>query len=225
MRLTGLTIAFDLDGTLVDTAPDLVGALNRVLAEQGLDPLPLSSARWLVGRGARVLIERGFAAAGEPLEPAIADQLVARFLTIYRSRIAEESYAFEGLEPSLSSLHEAGAKLCVCTNKPTDLSILLLGELNLLQHFASVVGGDMPAKSKPDPGHFIMAVEKAGGDPSRAIMVGDSETDIATARAAGVPVVAVPFGYTELAPDALGADILIRRFSDLTAAVERLWAP
>ncbi len=222
MNLRGVTIAFDLDGTLVDTAPDLIGALNVVLGECGLTTLETEAARGLVGRGARALIERGFAVAGKPLDKDHAPRLVARFIEVYRSRIADESTVFDGLEPALDRLTDVGAVLCVCTNKPTDLSNLLLATLRLDNRFASVIGADLPPKPKPDASHFIMAVERAGGDPRRAIMVGDSETDVATARAAGAPVITVPFGYTEIKPEALGGDILIQQFSELDGAIERL---
>jgi phosphoglycolate phosphatase len=222
MDLTGLSIAFDLDGTLVDTAPDLIGALNLVLLERDLAPVPVASARALVGRGARALIERGFAAEGHPLSLDETPELVARFLDIYRGRIAEESRPFPGLETALSKLTEAGAKLSVCTNKPTDLSELLLDALGLKERFGAVVGAGSAAKLKPDQGPLILAIERAGGDPARAIMVGDSETDVATARAAKLPVIAVSFGYTELDAQSLGADILIDHFDALPAAVERL---
>ncbi len=222
MTLKGVTIAFDLDGTLVDTAPDLIGALNQVLGERSLAPLPVASARSLVGRGARVLIEKGFAAAGEPLDVDHAPKLVDRFIEIYRSRIAVESTAFDGLEAALDGLSDDGALLCICTNKPTDLSRLLIEALHLTSRFGSIVGADAAPKPKPDASHFITAVELAGGDPRRAIMVGDSETDVATARAAGVPVITVPFGYTELTPEGLMGDVLIRHFSELREAIETL---
>jgi phosphoglycolate phosphatase len=222
MKLHGVTIVFDLDGTLVDTAPDLIGALNVVLAECGLPALPLESARALVGGGARVLIERGFSVAGRPLNAEHAPKLMARFIDIYRDRIADESRPFKGLDAALDRLRDDGATLCVCTNKPTELSNLLLRALNLSGRFASVVGADSAPERKPHPSHFMMAVEQAGGDPARAIMVGDSETDVLTARAAGAPVIVVPFGYTTIAPEALGADILIQHFSELPAAVDAL---
>jgi phosphoglycolate phosphatase len=222
MKLHGVTIAFDLDGTLVDTAPDLIGSLNVVLGECGLAAVPTEAARSLVGRGARALIEKGFAVSGKPLTPDEATRLLARFLDIYRARIAEESFAFDGLETVLDGLKREGAALCVCTNKPTDLSNLLLRALKLDSRFASVIGADSAPKPKPDASHFVTAIERAGGDVKRAIMVGDSETDVATARAAGVPVIVVPFGYTEIAPADLGGDILIQHFSELPAAIDAL---
>jgi phosphoglycolate phosphatase len=224
MTLSGVTIAFDLDGTLVDTAPDLIGSLNVVLGECGLAALPTQAARSLVGRGAKALIARGFETAGEPLRPERAPLLLARFLAIYRSRIAGESRPFEGLEAALDQLSDAGALLCVCTNKPTDLSILLLTALNLQDRFAAVIGADSAPRPKPDASHLRMAILEAGGDHGRAIMVGDSETDVLTARALGAPVIAVPFGYTEIAPEDLGADILIQHFDELPAAIMKLTA-
>jgi phosphoglycolate phosphatase len=224
MDFSGATIAFDLDGTLVDTAPDLIGSLNAVLGEQDLPSLPVASARALVGRGARALIERGFAAAGRPLLEAEAPALVARFIDIYRGRIAEESRPFEGCAAALGRLRDAGAILCVCTNKPTGLSNLLLKALALDGYFSAVVGADAAPRPKPDASHLLKAIADAGGDPARAVMVGDSETDVLAARAAGTPVIVVPFGYTEIAPEDLGADALIRHFDDLDGAAQRLLA-
>ena len=218
----GLTIAFDLDGTLVDTAPDLMGSLNVVLAERGLAPLPLASARHLVGRGALALLERGFAEAGEVLSDEEGQALLVRFIDVYRGRIADESFAFDGLEAALDRLSAAGARLCVCTNKPTALSTLLIGKLGLTERFASVVGADSTPFRKPDGRHITDAVVKAGGDPARCIMVGDSEADVAAARSAAVPVIVVPFGYTETPPDQLGGDRLVEHYADLFDAVVAL---
>lgn len=217
--LAGVTIAFDLDGTLVDTAPDLIGALNMVLAERGLAPVPAEAARHLVGRGARALIERGFADAGETLSDVEGEALTARFIDVYRDRIADESFAFEGLESSLERLTAAGAILCVCTNKPTGLSNLLLGKLNLTSRFAGVTGADSVPFKKPDGRHLIMAVEQAGGDPAYALMVGDSEADVAAARGAGLPVIVVPFGYTETPAAELGGDRLVTHYNAMFDAV------
>lgn len=220
--LKGATIAFDLDGTLVDTAPDLIGSLNVVLAEEGLPPLPTDMARILVGRGARVLIERGFQAAGEPLEAARTPALVARFIEVYRGRIARDSRPFEGVEAALEVLAGRGALLSVCTNKPTALSILLLESLGLAQRFASIIGADAAPAPKPDPSHLLHAIQKAGGDPARAVMVGDSAADANAARAARVPVILVPFGYTDIPASELGADRMMDHFLDLPALVEDL---
>jgi len=222
--LAGAAVIFDLDGTLVDTAPDLVGALNRVLHEQRLPALPLERARMMVGRGARVLIEQGFAAAGAPLDEAAKPALVARFIDLYLDRIADESLVFPGVEAALDTLAEAGAILAVCTNKRTDLSLALLNALGLTHRFAAVVGADLAPRPKPDASHLFTAIARAGGDPRRALMVGDSASDIGAARAARVPSVVVSFGYTEIAPGDLGADHLIDSFQALPPLVRRLLA-
>ena len=222
MSLAGATLAFDLDGTLVETAPDLIGALNVVLGERGLPPLPVGSARSLVGRGARAMLERGFAAAGEPLEEAAVGGLVTRFIEVYRGRIASESRPFPNLLQALDELARAGARLVVCTNKRTDLSVALLDALELTGRFAAVVGADAAPAAKPDPRHFLAAVEAAGGDPARALMVGDSLNDVAAAKAAGAPVVVVSFGYTDTPPGELGGDALIDDFAELPKVARSL---
>jgi phosphoglycolate phosphatase len=222
LDLAGATIAFDLDGTLVDTAPDLIGALNVVLGERGLPHVPEEAARVLVGRGARALIARGFQLAGEPLDDEEVDGLVTRFIEAYRARIASGSRPFPGLEPALQALSDAGAKLCVCTNKRSDLSLALLDALRLTGRFAAITGADRAPVRKPDPSHFLAAVEQAGGDPAYALMVGDSDNDVLSAHAAGAPVVVVDFGYTETPADQLGGDALISHFSELPAVAAHL---
>ncbi len=224
MRLDGATIAFDLDGTLVDTAPDLIGSLNVVLGERGLPFLPNEAARVLVGRGARALIEKGFATAGEPLDEAEIPALFDRFIAIYRARIASESRPFGGAEATLDTLAAAGATLCVCTNKPTDLSILLLEALGMRSRFASVIGADRAPKPKPDASHLLYAISEAGGDPTRAVMVGDSHADAAAAKAARVPCILFPFGYTDIHVAELDADEVVETYAELPAAIERLLA-
>lgn len=222
MDLTGVTIAFDLDGTLVDTAPDLIGSLNVVLGERGLPHLPREAARVLVGRGARALIEKGFAVAGEPLEEAEVAGLVARFIAVYRGRIAHESRAFERLEAALDALRARGAVLAVCTNKPTDLSELLLTALKLRDRFAAVVGADKASAPKPAAAHLLETIAMAGGDSRRAIMVGDSIADVRSAQAAGVPCIVVPFGYTDTPAHELGGDLLVEHYDALADAVDEL---
>jgi phosphoglycolate phosphatase len=223
--LAGATIAFDLDGTLVDTAPDLVGALNAVLREQRLPALPLATARVMVGRGARALIEQGFSAAGEPLHEPEIPALFARFIDLYRDRIALESRPFDGVEAALDVLAEAGARLAVCTNKRTDLSLALLDALGLTCRFAAVVGADQAPAPKPDGRHLLAAVTAAGGRIERAILVGDSASDVGAARAAGAPSVVVGFGYTEIAAAELGGDHLIEHFAELPPLAAKLLAP
>ncbi len=224
-RFDGLTVAFDLDGTLVDTAPDLVDVLNIVLTGEGLAPLPYEAARLMIGRGARGLLERGFAAEDAPLDEARAGRLTETFIALYRERIARDSRPFPGVEAVLDALAADGAKLSVCTNKRTDLSVALLEALDLRRRFAAVVGADAAPAPKPDRRHVIAAVEAAGGSAERAIMVGDSAADVDAARAAGVPSVLVSFGYTEIPPIDLGADVLIDDYAELVDAIEALIAP
>jgi phosphoglycolate phosphatase len=223
LSLSGAVVAFDLDGTLVDTAPDLVGALNVILAEEGLAEVPFKQARVMVGRGARGLLAQGFAAAGQPLddEPRMRG-LIARFIDVYLARIARESRPFEGVEAALDALTADGARLSVCTNKYTDLSLALLDALDLRRWFAAVVGPDAAPAAKPDARHLIAAIEAAGGRLDRALMVGDSASDVGAARAAGVPSIVVSFGYTEITADALGGDYLIDAFAELPALARRL---
>jgi len=221
MSLQGAVIAFDLDGTLVDTAPDLIGALNVLLAEEGLPAVPVAAARHLVGRGARVLIERAFAEAGRPLDADAVAPLMQRYIAIYLGRIAHESTPFEGVEPALDQLSAAGARLAVCTNKPAELTNALLEALKLAPRFAAVVGAQ-PGLIKPDPRMLQLAIEQAGGQTSRALYVGDSMVDHATARAAQVPIVGVSFGYVETPLQPTDFDALIDRYDQLPDVAARL---
>lgn len=222
--LNGATIAFDLDGTLVDTAPDLVGSLNAILAEEGLPALPFDDVRKMVGRGARALLERGFAAAGAPLDADQAPALVERFVALYLGRIAHESAPFPGVVETLEDLRASGARLVVCTNKLTHLSVALLDALDLTRHFDAVVGADSAPAPKPDPRHVLAAIAAVGGDPARAVMVGDSINDVLAAKAAHVPALLVSFGYTEAPVETLGGDLLIDAFSDTRSACISLLA-
>jgi phosphoglycolate phosphatase len=222
MDLAGATIAFDLDGTLVDTAPDLIGVLNVMLAENGLPPVPLASARHLVGGGARRMLEHGFREAGATFHAGDGPEFENRFVELYLARIAEESRPFEGLERALDELSAAGARFVVCTNKRSDLSLALLRAVHLIGRFEAVAEPDNVSRRKPHPAHLVEAIAMAGGDPARALMVGDSLTDLASARGASVPVVLVSFGYTEIPVEDLGADVLIDRFDELPDAARRL---
>jgi phosphoglycolate phosphatase len=222
--LSGATIAFDLDGTLVDTAPDLVGALNTILAQEALPPLPFDEVRLMVGRGARALLERGFAAAGAPLGADRAPTLVERFIAIYLDRIADDSAPFPGVVEVLTELKAAGARLVVCTNKLTNLSVALLDAVGLTPFFDAVIGADLAPAAKPDGRHVAAAIAAVGGDPARAVMVGDSINDALGARNAGVPSVLVSFGYTEDPVETLGADLVIHSFLDVPQACMTLLA-
>lgn len=208
-------IAFDLDGTLVETAPDLIGALNIVLSEQSLPALPLVGARHLIGRGARALLIRGFEAAGKSLSDEAAQPLVTRFIEVYHDRIADESLPYEGCVAALDGLREHGARLVVCTNKLTYLSTALLEKLGIADRFEAIIGADAAPAPKPDARHVLHAVSAAGGTPDKAIMVGDSMNDVASAQAAGVPAIVVPFGYTDTPAAELGAERLIHHYDQL----------
>jgi phosphoglycolate phosphatase len=220
--LQDVVVVFDLDGTLVDTAPDLIGSLNVLLEEEGLPLCARDAVHGLVGRGARQMIQRGFAEAGHALDEAEAPGLVARFIDIYLARIADESRPFAGALEATEVLTAAGARLAVCTNKRTDLSVALLSALGIHGRFAAVVGADSAPAAKPDPRHLTHTVAAAGG--GRGLMVGDSNNDIDAARAAGLPSIAVSFGYTEIPAAELGADLVIDAYEALPEAVRRLLA-
>jgi phosphoglycolate phosphatase len=221
MSLQGAVIAFDLDGTLVDTAGDLIGSINEALAEHGLGPFPVDAARRLIGHGVSEAVRQAFAERGQALDGEPLAATVARFTGIYRGRIAQESRPYEGVPETLGRLAAAGATLAVCTNKRTALSLELMGALDLTSRFAVIVGGDLVAQ-KPDPRVLDYAIEKAGGSKDRALYVGDSMVDQATARAAGVPVVGCTWGYVPEPLKAADFDALIDRFEDLPPVAERL---
>ncbi|WP_395671066.1 HAD-IA family hydrolase [Phenylobacterium sp.] len=216
--LAGATIAFDLDGTLVESAPDLVGTLNWLLAAEGLAPLPYADARQFIGKGARWLIERGFAEAGAAPPGDRMPLLFERFIAHYHAHIADESHPYPGMVEALETLRAHGARLCVCTNKLTGLSLSLLDALDLTRLFDSVTGADAAPAPKPDRRHLEAAVAAAGGDIARTIMVGDAAPDAGAARAAGAGLILVSFGYTEIPAHELGPDILIDHYDALPAA-------
>ena len=217
--MTPLTVVFDLDGTLVDTAPDLIETLNVVFARQGLPPVDYAAARAMIGGGARKMIEGGLAFQGRPSSGGAVDRMFADFIAYYSAHIADRSQPFPGLEAALDHLAADGCRFAVCTNKLEGLSRLLLHTLGLTRRFAAICGQDTFRIQKPDPEILRRTIQAAGGEPRRAVMVGDSGTDIATARAAGIPVVAVDFGYSETPIAELGADRLISHFDELAAAV------
>jgi phosphoglycolate phosphatase len=218
------TIVFDLDGTLAETAPDIIGTLNIILAGEGLAPLPVSKARDLVGAGAKALIQRGFELYSRPLEAEKLEALFQQFLHHYAGRVADESFLYEGVAEAMDHLAGQGHLLAVCTNKPERHSRLLLDALNVTGRFAAIAGRDTFPFFKPDARHLTETVKLAGGDPANAVMIGDSRTDIATARNAGLPVICVPFGYTDVPIETLAPDIVIQHFRELPEAVARVRA-
>jgi phosphoglycolate phosphatase len=216
------TIIFDLDGTLVDTAPDLIATLNAILSREGLPAVPDDEARGLIGHGARRMLERGLAIAGRT--NGDLDRLFRDFIAHYSEHIADRSRPFPGVETALDTLTGRGCTLAVCTNKLEALSVRLLTSLGLAGRFETICGQDTFGIQKPDPRALLGTLRRAGGSPDNALMVGDSATDIATAKAAMMPVVAVDFGYTDVPVKDLGPDRVISHYRHLPDAVEMLLA-
>ncbi len=218
-------LIFDLDGTLADTAGDLVAALNFVLANEGVAPVSEATARSLLGAGGRALIMRGFAQAGLSLEPQKLELLFADFLSYYNAHIAIFTTLFPGVEASLDRFAARGWRFGVCTNKMEFSSKLLLTKLGVAERFDFICGQDTFGIGKPDPRPLLETITAMGGHPGLAVMVGDSVTDIKTARAAAVPVVAVDFGYTDVPVTELDPDRVISHFDALYDAVYDLASP
>lgn len=219
-RMSPETIVFDLDGTLVDTAPDLVGTLNVIFAREGLAPVPYETGRNFVGGGAKAMISRGMRTLNVDVAPERIEKLFVDFIDHYSKNIAVRSRPFPGLIEALDNLAARGCRLAVCTNKLERLSLRLLDELALTKRFVAICGQDTFGVQKPDPEVLRRTVAAAGGTIGRAVMVGDSATDIRTARAAGVPVVAVDFGYSENPVTDFNPDRVISHFAELPAAIE-----
>jgi phosphoglycolate phosphatase len=217
-----LTIVFDLDGTLVDTAPDLISTLNLTLGREGLPPVPYDAARRMIGGGARGMIARALDAEGRPGATADLDRMFGAFIEHYAAHIADRSRPYPQLEATLDHLAGEGHRLAVCTNKLEWLSVRLLNTLKLARHFAAICGQDTFGVMKPDPEILLQTIRRAGGEPSRAIMVGDSGTDVRTARAASVPVIAVDFGYSEVPIETLRPDRIIGSYAELPVAIREI---
>ena len=215
-------VVFDLDGTLVDTAPDLIAALNYVLDREGIAQLPLKAARNMIGAGARKLIERGLEVEGVTRSSGEIDRLMKDFIAYYADHIADASVPFEGLETALDELEAKGFRFAVCTNKLEWLSKLLLDRLDLSRRFAAICGADTFGVAKPDPVILQQTLARAGGGLAGAIMVGDAGPDVGVARRAGIPVIGVEFGYTDVPIAELKPDRLIGHMRELPAAVGSL---
>jgi len=213
-------LIFDLDGTLVDTAPDLLGALNAILMREGRRPVDHADLRHLVGYGARTMMAEAFRMTGGEMDAGRLPALIDDYIAHYRRHIAVASRAFPGVEETLAALRSDGARLGVLTNKPQELTDLLLPALNLDGYFAAVHGAGRYSYNKPDARVFAHVVDEIGGGP--ALMIGDSATDVATARAAGVKVLLVSYGYTPEPAHTLGADAVVDTFAQIPAATRRL---
>jgi phosphoglycolate phosphatase len=216
------TVVFDLDGTLVDTAPDLVGATNHALSDIGLPPVPAELLRPWISFGARRMIFEALIATGSPRPDAEVDRLLQLFLLYYEANIARESRPYPGAVEAVRLLALQGARLAVCTNKRESLSRSLLQALDLEHHFHALAGRDTFEVCKPHPGHLLGAVRLAGGDAARAVMIGDSEVDVRAAKAARIPVIAVSFGYTEIPVRELAPDRVIDHYDALLPAIRDL---
>jgi len=219
------TIVFDLDGTLFDTAPDLVDTLSMIFKREGLAPLPYEAARNLVGGGAKAMIARGLEARGLALAPAKLEQLLADFIAYYSDHITDRSRPFPGLMEALDVVGACGHRFAVCTNKLERLSVHLLDRFKLADRFAAICGQDTFGMQKPDPEILRRTVAAAGGTMQRAIMIGDSVIDIRTARAAGIPIIAVDFGYSERPIMEFGPDRTISHFDQLPASIAAVSGP
>ncbi|TKT79184.1 phosphoglycolate phosphatase [Aquamicrobium sp. LC103] len=214
--MTKPIVVFDLDGTLIDTAPDLLASLNHCLEIAGLIRAEQTALRRFVGMGGRVMIERAFAAQQKTLAERQLDELQAAFLSHYGDNIPGGSMPYPGVVDALDRFEAAGYIAAVCTNKYEKLSTALISALGLDHRFEAICGADTFAFRKPDPRHLLSTIEKAGGDRRHAIMIGDSQTDIDTAKAAGIPVVAVDFGYTDRHVREFEPSRVISHFDELT---------
>ena len=218
--MTKFLLLFDLDGTLVDTLPDLTNALNEVLRERGYAPLSAAEVKPMIGDGMPMLLARGFAARGADAAEATAVQ--PRFVEIYEGSASDLSRPYPGVPETLAALRARGFGTAVCTNKPQHASGEVLRGMGLDALFDGVAGGDRFAVRKPDPGHLLGLVEELGGDPRRAAMIGDSENDALAARAAAIPLILMRYGYARIDPAALGADRVLDRFDELPETLAQL---
>jgi phosphoglycolate phosphatase len=215
-------VAFDLDGTLADTGPDLAAALNHALVRLGRPEVSPASVRRLVGSGARALLRRGLAATGDAPE-ALVEEGFPIFIDYYLDHICVGTRPYDGVEAALDALEAQGMRVALCTNKPEALTFALLSALGWEDRFDAVIGGDSLPVRKPDPAPLLEAVARAGG--GRAAFVGDSIIDAETARAAGLPFVAVSFGFSDGPVEALGADAVIDDYAGLGPALASLPPP
>lgn len=215
-------VIFDLDGTLIDSAPDIGAALNRFLVRHGRPPVTDAQVRSMIGDGAGNLLRYAFAATGAPLEPGGEARLLPDFLDDYEAQPADPRTLYPGVPGTLEALAAAGIALGLCTNKPERVTRVVLEQVGLATRFSAVAGGDTLAFRKPDGRHLAWVAERLGAAPDASVMVGDNANDVGAARAAGMPVIAVSYGYPRMPVAELGADLVIDRFADLPGALARL---
>ena len=218
--MTDFLLVFDLDGTLIDSLPDLTGALNELLHEQGRAPLSPAEVAPMVGDGVPALVARGLAARGGTAAEAAA--VLPRYIEIYEARATKLTRPYPGVRETLSALRRDGYRHAVCTNKLQRATIAVLDGLGLAPLFEGVAGGDRFPVRKPDPGHLLGVIDELDGRPERAAMIGDSENDAAVAHAAGVPLVLMRYGYARSDPATLGALAVLDHFGELPAVLRRL---
>jgi phosphoglycolate phosphatase len=209
-------LVFDLDGTLVDTAADLIDSINHSLVTGGLAAQEFAAMRMHAGRGGRFLLEHAFALQRHTPGDGVLDSLFAAFISHYDASIPGRSALYAGVAEALDRFGTAGYRLAICTNKPAAMSAKLVGALGLAPLFAANCGADTFAFRKPDPRHLVETIAAAGGDPRRAIMIGDSINDITPAKAAGIPVIAVEHGYSDRPVRELEPSRVIAHFDELT---------
>ena len=218
-------VVFDLDGTLIDTAHDLVASLNHTIGLEGLEPVGYGDLTYLVGHGGQVMIKRAFALRGREMSDSDLQRMLAAFIEHYGNAMPGVSAPYPGLTDAMDRLADAGYRLAVCTNKTEGLARRLLDGLALTPRFSAITGGDTFAVRKPDAEHLMGTVRLADADPKRTVMIGDSLNDILVARNAGVPSIGVPFGYSDVPVATLEPNHVITHFDELTPdLVERLLA-
>lgn len=216
------TLVFDLDGTLVDSAPDLADSLDLLLVEEGKQPLGLDVGRSLIGHGISNLVSKGLDRSGIKLEGAELEKRIRRFHEIYACNLSRKTRAYAGVKERLPLFKEQGFRLAVCTNKLERYSRQILNDLELAQHFEQVAGPDTFGIGKPDPRHLLLTIESLKGSDKPALMIGDSEVDVALAKAAGIPVIAVSYGYSKVPLADVEPDALVDSFAEIPVQVRRL---
>lgn len=216
---TPAAVVWDLDGTLVESAPDLATALNSLLEEHGQHGHSVAQVRPMIGAGVAKLIERGFRAAGAPLDAAGAEALVPRFMELYMACATDQTHLIENAQEVLAYFERAGARQALCTNKPYDVTMQILETLGIAGYFTVVIGGDSTDQKKPHPLPLQTCLQELGVPADDAVMIGDSGADVGAAKAAGVPIILVPDGYTGVPAVSLGADYVVGGLAEVPACL------